>query len=634
MPNYDYFFAFFWGLAVLGAFIGYGRLLSHLCGWERKESLGWGMQAALGMAAVVAVGGWLLLCEVSTTPVMVALIIAGDAAAIFYFFRNDANNLARFDRCAFLKDLPLWILAAVVYAAAVTWPGNIDPNDDIMCYLAMPERIAQTGTLQDPFTARRTYALGGHMFFKAIIQCVTSERTGHLPDMGIAKLIIFGILLSRTAALAESHFLLRLAFIAAFLVFPVPRISTNSSLTGVCLVLPALLLLADYFKSNSGRLSKALQAGLLLAGALTMRPTFLILPVAACGFFALWQLCQIKDSKDLISIARIQSTPWLAVVLFLLPWMILSYIDCRTPFFPLIPGNANMNFMTMGSKDGPVADLVSACSFLTRPEVAALVIPLFLVFLLPVEKFVKCAVGASLVASLYIAYKAGVAAPLDMFRFTFPAPFTGFLFGVCSISGFQSTDHSSTSAIKGSLITPAGFVAIAVGILGLVHFAPSMSLLSESISSLYAQATKPGPFLPQGYKDEYKALQDLTPKGSSILFAVDAPYLLDYKRNKIFNIDVIGAASPAPGIPLFDGPEKLKSYLQKLGINYVIAVKWDRGIHFLNRKTWLEHKGSEWFWKELHRPPILNFMTYVDELEKKNKTVDLGGNCRLIQLME
>ena len=45
MPNYDYFFAFFWGLAVLGAFIGYGRLLSHLWGWERKESLGWGMQA-------------------------------------------------------------------------------------------------------------------------------------------------------------------------------------------------------------------------------------------------------------------------------------------------------------------------------------------------------------------------------------------------------------------------------------------------------------------------------------------------------------------------------------------------------------------------------------------------------------
>ena len=39
MPNYDYFFAFFWGLAVLGAFIGYGRLLSHVCGW--------GVQAAL-----------------------------------------------------------------------------------------------------------------------------------------------------------------------------------------------------------------------------------------------------------------------------------------------------------------------------------------------------------------------------------------------------------------------------------------------------------------------------------------------------------------------------------------------------------------------------------------------------------
>ena len=45
MPNYDYFFAFFWGLAVLEAFIGYGRLVSHICGWEKKESLGWGGDA-------------------------------------------------------------------------------------------------------------------------------------------------------------------------------------------------------------------------------------------------------------------------------------------------------------------------------------------------------------------------------------------------------------------------------------------------------------------------------------------------------------------------------------------------------------------------------------------------------------
>lgn len=164
MPNYSYYFAFFWGLAVLFAFIGYGRLLSHLCGWEREKQ-GWGMQAALGMAGVVAVGGWLLLCEISTTPIMVALVIAGDAAAVFYFFRNDAKKLAQFELRNFLNDLPLWILAAIVYAASVTWPGNIDPNDDLMCYLAMPERIAQTGTLQDPFTARRTYALGGHMFF-------------------------------------------------------------------------------------------------------------------------------------------------------------------------------------------------------------------------------------------------------------------------------------------------------------------------------------------------------------------------------------------------------------------------------------------------------------------------------------
>lgn len=151
-------------------------------------------------------------------------------------------------------------MAAIVYAASVTWPGNIDPNDDLMCYLAMPERIAQTGTLQDPFTARRTYALGGHMFFKAIVQCVTSERTGHLPDMGLAKLIIFGILLSRTAALAETHFLLRLAFIAAFFsVSRAPnqhkqlahwRVSRSSCLVFACRLFQ--IKLRQHFKGAAG----------------------------------------------------------------------------------------------------------------------------------------------------------------------------------------------------------------------------------------------------------------------------------------------------------------------------------------------------------------------------------------------
>ena len=73
------------------------------------------------------------------------------------------------------------------------------------------------------------------------------------------------------------------------------------------------------------------------------------------------------------------------------------------------------------------------------------------------------------------------------------------------------------------------------------------------------------------------------------------------------------------------------STMGRAGIDF---GKWDKGFDFLNRKVWLEHKSPAWFWKELHRPPILNFMSYVDELEKEKKSVDLGGNCRLIFIKE
>jgi hypothetical protein len=91
--NYSYFFAFCWGLAVLFSFIGFGRALSSIAGWKNKEILGWGMQAALGIAVVISIAGVLLLFSLAHQPVLVALVVIG--VVLYIFFVLNIFNFVR-----------------------------------------------------------------------------------------------------------------------------------------------------------------------------------------------------------------------------------------------------------------------------------------------------------------------------------------------------------------------------------------------------------------------------------------------------------------------------------------------------------------------------------------------------------
>jgi hypothetical protein len=628
--NYSYPFAFVWGLAVLVAFIGYGRLVFQIAGWDREERAAWGLAAAIGMASVLALGGVMLLLGVATRNVLVAMVWIGVFSAVYFEATKPRPKKKPKSQRLHFADLPLWVLAFVCYATAVHWPHNIDINDDIMCYLAMPERIAQTGTLDEPFNIRRSYSLGGHMFNKALVQSVTSERTGHLVDMGISKLILFGVVLWRCRPLADQAPLLRFALAALVLLFPVPRINTHSALSGVCLLLPAMLLFGDYFRGLKRPGQAAIQIGLLLSGALTLRPTFLGLPLLACAAFALWDLLANQQWKTPKGFLKLHGSPWVICLGFLASWMVLSWIVCQTPFYPLMLGNVNDLFNKVGSKEGFWVDLATALSFQFRPEMIVLLLPGLIPLLTRVSPFAAaCSLGL-VGSSVYIALKTGVAVPMDVYRFVFPSTFVGtlfFLFEAACIAPSQHDTSPSEARVNARYAAAGG-----IGLIALVHFQAATNFLVESVASLHPQVVKPGPFLSPSYRDEYRTLQNLTPRGAPILLAVDAPYLVDYQRNPLYNIDSIGGASPPPGMPLFKGPQELKRYLQKLGIRYILAVEWDKGLVYLTRKHWLEHKRPEWFWKELHGPHALDFMDSVDALQGSEKVLGTGSKHRLIEL--
>ena len=627
--NYSYFFAFFWGLAVFFSFLGFGRAICGIAGWKNKEIEGWGMQSALGVAVVIGIGGILLLFSLALRPVLVALVVVGALAAVFFLISDLTRKSFRFEPAALKQDFVLWIIAIILYAASVSWTGSIDATDDFQGYFSMPERIAQTGTLREPFSLRRTYTLGGHVFLKSLVQCVTSERTGHLLDMGICKLILLGLLLGMTRELRTTAPVLRLCFIALALLFPVPRINTNSSLTGVCLLIPSLVLLSGYFKEENKKM--AFQIGWLIAAAITMRSLYIGPLGAACGIFAAWSWAESKTWKTFVCQFKLNSTPWVVAGIVLIPWMTLSLLDCRTPLAPFLGGNINPAFANTGNKEGFWMDLATALSFLFRPEVLSLLALAALPLAFKTGRFLKAASIACVLCVFYIALKGGACMTRDVYRFSFPILFGQAIFSFSLLAGCISKALADKSNSGDACSTVQNAVIFAVSFIAVINIPAGLNAFSESVASLYQQIGKPGPFLPTNYREEYLALQKLAPQGAAIIAAVDAPYLLDYARNRIMNADVIGGTSPPPGMPLFKGPQELKRYLQKQGINYILAVDWEKGLVSYNRKVEKETK-REWFVNEVQIPNTLDFMDSVDWLDKNEKAVARGPNCRLIQL--
>jgi hypothetical protein len=75
-------------------------------------------------------------------------------------------------------------------------------------------------------------------------------------------------------------------------------------------------------------------------------------------------------------------------------------------------------------------------------------------------------------------------------------------------------------------------------------------------------------------KLQYAALQQSIPQGETVLTRLDAPFILDFKRNQLFLADWPGGASLPPGMPAFKGPEALANYLVSKSIRYIAYSSW------------------------------------------------------------
>jgi hypothetical protein len=136
--------------------------------------------------------------------------------------------------------------------------------------------------------------------------------------------------------------------------------------------------------------------------------------------------------------------------------------------------------------------------------------------------------------------------------------------------------------------------------------------------------------------ERYRQLQDLVPVNETLLVATDNPYLIDYRRNRTWNIDLPGEASPLPGMPFYQGPAALRAYLLANGVHYVLfADGMQRNPCVFNRPRYTGPRmRTEDALTQLQGRNILDFMDNMDGLAVAPAILGRDGHYTMIRLAD
>jgi hypothetical protein len=619
-PRYNYFLNLLWSLTVFFAFIGYGRLLTERIKCPMPSAHRWAWHAVFGIAAILALGGVLMALSLAKAGFLILLALFG----ALLWLKQTSNDILKekflSDKTDWIKDLPLWVLMAIYFLAAVAWPYQIDPNDDLLLYLTMPVRILQEGTLLEPFSYRRAGTYGGHAFLQAMMMSFGSERSGHVVDMGWSRLLLFGLTASLLADLRRSSYWLYLVFMLMVFLLPVPRINTMSSLSGAVFVLAAFAYLAQNpykpgEKRGNGLSARFIPLALLLLAAGTMRPNFAAQGVGTAVLVGILSVIVSPKRETLLQVKYWSKC--LGVVLFLfIPWMIVLYRSNGTIALPPFYGWTDPAFLDMSSRLGFWADFKNGLSFLFRFDVLGFLVGIcFFVWGNSAGPVAWAAAICTTLLGLYLAYSCSIVIPSETFRYLFPMMLVGFVFIVGTWLNDQARNNRSLFEDIRTIPLIAAF-----GLLASTQIPSGARELFINVLSIPMEMQTTGPMV-QGGKEFFAKLQNTVPPGKKILAVVDFPYLLNYRRNTIYNIDAIGGSSLPPGMPYFQGSGPVRNYLTTLGIDYVIAVKFDKATLMYTRRLWENHNRPEWYFTEVWGMHALDLMDSLDWLHRTGEVL-------------
>jgi hypothetical protein len=129
-----------------------------------------------------------------------------------------------------------------------------------------------------------------------------------------------------------------------------------------------------------------------------------------------------------------------------------------------------------------------------------------------------------------------------------------------------------------------------------------------------------------------RAVQDALPAGAgAVLTRVSKPFLFDFRRHRIYIADNPAGASPPPGMPSFEGEERLADYLLSRDITYVVYSHGDQaGFTMAEYGEWLEETQHPWVINESAR--TFDFQESLSRLGRSRRRLFDDGSIFVLDL--
>ena len=575
----------FWGLAILAALTGWGRLLGHWTrGADHNPAADWLEAPAWGIAVSSLIGGLLNLAGQATRAGVVLFILAG-CALFAIFLIAPLKNLARTAReRALVIDwkwlallvLPLTALALrfggsvliATYFPYAYWPepSYLNPHDDAQSYLVSPERMLQTGSLgQDPFNSRQMMsALGAQHFLNAMALAIFAPEHVHIIEGGVG-------LAAACLAAAGLGGRLRLGRAGATLLMLVPLIARpwylniSSTTTTVAVLIALCSALTQLFKLDAPPRRWLLTAGLLLGAACSLKS--LTIPTAG-GLVAVATILAAFAQKSWrpLGLGLLVGLVGLAVMG---PWMWWQFHSSGTPLYPVFGRGFHVEVFFPSAPAPFHGAAVAALK-------AGLVLPilvlagLLLAWMVPairltVDRPMAC-VTLGIVAGWAIAWPLiAISTEYDgVTRYLVAARITA----LTLVLGCGWRVGKQLSQLGWRCARWAGPILLAAMLIG--DHAELQITYGQLVPHDLANSMAGQPMKWDVLAMEVHTAQAAVPTGEKILTYIDNPSWFDFSSNPVFVADWPGEASPPPGMPIQQGAEAVASYLLGQDVRYVI----------------------------------------------------------------
>jgi hypothetical protein len=577
---------------MLGAFAGWGTVAARLL--VGRQQIDGGLRAAWGIALTLVLGGVANLTG-TFSPALVWIYLTVGVGVLAVSVRQWASGprlLSMFraalaGRAQVALGVLVGALTALRYAGSVYMvPDHLvwSPWDDLPGYLVFAEKLVQTGSVgADPFNARQvTAGLNGTALLQGMVLAVLPLERLNIIEPGIPIVVVVWLLLGsgRSIGLPPT---LRLAGALFYLLFVETRVNTSSVQMSLAMVL-GLGLTLDYLEQHGVRpVRAAALVALGGAGALTLKGTNL--PMVG-AMLVLSYGALILDSRTrrrglgegLLALAGLAT--------FLLPWMIAQHRSGGTFFFPIFGHGVHvMSHQTWAALPQTWADLPASQGgqSLGAAGIRALgqnwiwqLLVLLVAYLLTRPRLVgtRAALAATAIGAAAVAVMIDVAAAGGIRRLVYPYVCVGLL---CAAAGLLAPvpPGDRRRPWRVALVT----ATLATGLVA-VHGSESgtTAWYRRMASNVRHGLRGADPGLPAS-SPELQAMQAAVPPGALLLVRLHRPYLLDYRRNPIWVLDLPGSASPPPGLPFREGGESLARYLGAQGVRYV-AFTYRTGVFF------------------------------------------------------